>query len=67
MLSIYRDTGKNSNRISDEERLIMVVLRKVNVLATEGDETGGRRMFVKSLRPPLPVEELTYSLEQSPS
>ena len=67
MLSIYRDTGKNSNRISDEERLIMVVLRKVNVLATEGDETGGRRMNVKSLRPPLPVEELTYSLEQSPS
>jgi len=67
VLSIYRDTGKNSNRISDEELLIMVALRKVNLLATEGDETGGRRMNVKSIRPPLSMEELTCSLEQSPS
>jgi len=37
----------------------MVVLHKVNLLATEEDETGGRRINIKSLRPPLPVEELT--------
>ena len=37
----------------------MVALPKVNTLTTEEDETGGRRINVKSLRPPLPVEELT--------
>ena len=39
--------------------MIMVVLHKVNLLATKDDETGGRRMNVRSLRPPLPLEELT--------
>jgi hypothetical protein len=67
VLTVYRDTGKDSNRIPGEERLIMVVLHKVNLLATEEDETGGRLINVKSLRPPLPMEELTYFIEQSPS
>jgi hypothetical protein len=58
VLTVYCDTGKGSNRVPGEERLIVVVLHKVNLLATEEDETGGRRINVKSLRPPLPVEEL---------
>jgi hypothetical protein len=54
VLTIYLDTGKDSNRIPAEEQLIMIVLHKVNLQATKEDERRGRRMNVKSFRPPLP-------------